>query len=59
MDMYSRNQYLKELRLEYLKTRSKKERGKLLNEAEKRTGLSRKYLIRKLRPKSNEHKQNF
>jgi len=28
MDMYSRNQYLKELRLEYLKTKSKKEKGR-------------------------------
>lgn len=53
MDMYSRNQYLKELRKEYLKTQSKKEKGKLLDEAEKRTGLNRKYLMEKLRPKSN------
>lgn len=51
--MYSRNQYLKKLRTEYLKIKSKKERGKLLNEAEKRTGLSRKHLMIKLRPKSN------
>jgi len=53
MDMYSRNQYLKQLRLEYLKTKSKKEKGKLLDEARKRTGLNRKYLIEKLKPKSN------
>ena len=53
MDMQSRNQYLKELRSEYLKTKSKKERGRLLNEARKRTRLVRKYLIRKLKPKSN------
>jgi hypothetical protein len=53
MDMYSRNQYLKELRSEYLKTESKKEKGKLLDEAEKRTNLNRKYLIEKLKPKSN------
>jgi len=53
MDMYSRNQYLQNLRLEYLKTKSKKEKGELLDEAEKRTGLSRKHLIVKLRPKSN------
>lgn len=51
--MYSRNQYLKELRSEYLKTESKKEKGKLLDEAEKRTNLNRKYLIEKLKPKSN------
>ncbi|OIO47313.1 MAG: hypothetical protein AUJ32_03185 [Parcubacteria group bacterium CG1_02_40_82] len=53
MDMQSRNQYLKELRSEYLKTKFKKEKGKLLNEAEKRTGLERKHLIKKLKPKSN------
>lgn len=51
--MYSRNQYLKELRKEYLKTKSKKEKAKLLNEAEKRTSLERKYLIKKLKVKSN------
>jgi len=53
MDMYSRNQYLKELRTEYLRTKSKKKRGELLDEAEKRTNLNRKYLMDKLKPKSN------
>lgn len=53
MDMQSRNQYLVELRTEYLKTKSKKKRGGLLDEAEKRTGLERKYLTQKLKPKSN------
>ena len=53
MNMQSRNQYLKELRLEYLKTKSRKRKSKLLNEAQKRTKLERKYLIKKLRPKSN------
>jgi len=53
MDMQSRNQYLVELRTEYLKTKSKKKRGKLLDEAEKRTRLERKYLTQKLKPKSN------
>ncbi len=53
MDMHSRNQYLKELRTEYLKTKSKKIRGELLSEAEKRTKLDRKHLVVKLRPKSN------
>lgn len=53
MNMQSRNQYLKELRTEYLKTKSKKKRGELLDEAEKRTNLERKYLVVKLRPKSN------
>lgn len=57
MDMYSRNQYLKELRSEYLKTKSKKEKGRLLDEAEKRTGLNRKYLMEKLKPKSNLDKR--
>jgi len=58
MDMYSKNQYLKELRKEYLKTKSKKEKRELLNEAEKRTGLERKYLIKKLKPKSNLDKES-
>ncbi len=53
MDMRSRNQYLKELRQEYLKSQYKKERGNLLNEAEKRTKLNRKYLMAKLKPMSN------
>lgn len=53
MDMQSRNQYLLELRSEYLKTKLKKGRGKLLDEAEKRTNLEHKYLVIKLRPKSN------
>lgn len=50
MDMKSRNQYLKELRKEYLKV-SKKEKGELLDEAVKRTGLHRKHLMVKLSPK--------
>jgi hypothetical protein len=50
MDMHSRNQYLKKVRVEYLKTKSKNAKGKLLGELEKRTGMNRKYLIRKLRP---------
>lgn len=53
MDMQSRNQYLVELRIEYLKTKSKKKRGELLDEAEKRTKLERRYLTQKLKPKSN------
>ena len=57
MDMHSRNQYLKQLRIEYLRTESKKEKGKLLDEAQKRTGLRRKYLIRKLRVLSNLDKK--
>jgi hypothetical protein len=53
MDMPSRNQYLKKVRVEYLKTKSKKAKDKLLDETRKRTGMVRKYLIRKLRPHSN------
>lgn len=51
--MESRNQYLKELRREYLQIKSKKGRGRLLDEAAKRTELNRKYLIEKLKSKSN------
>jgi hypothetical protein len=53
MDMKSRNQYLVGLRTEYLKNKSRKVRGKLLDEAGKRTKLNRKYLMDKLKPKSN------
>jgi hypothetical protein len=52
MDMYSRNQYLKTLREEYLKA-TKKAKTKLLNEAEKRTNLCRKHLVVKLKPQTN------
>lgn len=53
MNMQSRNQYLVELRTEYLKTKSRKKRSSLLDEAEKRTNLNRKYLMDKLKPESN------
>src|SRR4030042_6245707 len=53
MNMQSRNQYLVELRTEYLKNKSRKVRGSLLDEAEKRTQLNRKYLMDKLKPKSS------
>lgn len=53
MNMRSRNQYLVELRTEYLKTKSRKARSSLLDEAEKRTKLNRKYVMDKLKPKSN------
>ncbi len=56
MNMQSRNQYIKEIRKEYLKIRTKKERGKLSEKREKRTGLNRKYLMEKLKPKSNIEK---
>jgi hypothetical protein len=48
MDMYSRNQYLQEVQKEYWAA-SKSKKTELLNEAEKRTKLDRKYLIRKLK----------
>jgi len=50
MDMHSRNQYLQTLRERYLKTKSKKERGKILDEYCKNTGQNRKYVIRKIQP---------
>jgi hypothetical protein len=53
MNMQSRNQYLVELRTEYLKTKPRKKRSALLDEAEKRTRMNRKYLMDKLKPKSN------
>lgn len=49
MDMHSRNQYLQTLQGEYLQS-SKARRGQLLDEAERRTGLVRKYLTRRLSP---------
>lgn len=58
MNMQSRNQYLKELRKEYLQIKNKKKKGELLDEAEKRTGLNRKYLMEKLKPRSNLDRQN-
>ncbi len=36
-----------------MKTKSKKKRGELLDEAEKRTALDRKHLVKKLKSKSN------
>lgn len=50
MDMHSRNEYLKRLRERYLETRSKRERGKILDEYCKNTGQNRKYVIRKIQP---------
>ncbi len=47
MDMMARNQYLQAVRKEYLPA-SKTTKSQLLDEAEHRTGLNRKYLIRKL-----------
>lgn len=47
MDRNARNQYLRDLREEY-GLAAKRSKGYLLDEAEKRTGLVRKVLIRKL-----------
>jgi len=57
MDMHSRNRYLKQLRIEYLRTKSKRGKGNLLDVAQKPTGLNRKYLMRKLRVISNLDKK--
>lgn len=59
MNMEARNQYLRDLRTEYLKTKSKKARTEILDEAEKRTRLERKYLIKKFKPKSNLDKKPY
>lgn len=45
--MNARKQYLEEVGKEYQRA-GEKGRGRLLDEAEKRTGLNRKYLIRVL-----------
>lgn len=52
MDMKSRKQYLKTLQKEYLGA-SRGQKGSLLDEAEKRTGLERKYIIARLSPKTH------
>ena len=52
MNMESKKQYLRELQKEYLKA-NKKVKGALLDEAEKRTRLDRKYLTRKLSAKTH------
>ncbi len=55
--MKSRNEYLHNvIRPAYLSARAKKDKKKqsqLLDEAQKNTGLNRKYLLEKLKPKSN------
>jgi len=55
MDMNSKKQYLKELQKEYLGA-SKSRKASLLDEAEKRTGQNRKYLIRRLSAKTRWEK---
>lgn len=56
MDMNSRKQYLKSLQKEYLKV-SKSKKASLLDEAEKRTGLSRNHITSTLSPKTNWNKE--
>jgi len=56
MDMKSRKQYLKSLQKEYLKV-SRNEKKSLLDEAEKRTGLSRNHITSMLSPKTNWNKE--
>ena len=56
MNMNSTKQYLMELQKEYLGA-NKKQKGSLLNEAEKRTGRNRKYLVDRLSAKTNWHKE--
>jgi hypothetical protein len=56
MDMHSKKQYLREVQKEYLKS-SKKDKSVLLDETEKRTGMDRKYLIRRLSAKTRWEKQ--
>jgi hypothetical protein len=48
MDMHSRHQYLKTLREKYLKTKSKKKKGQILDEYCQNTGQDRKYVIKKM-----------
>lgn len=48
MDLHSRKQYLEEVRKQYA-TAGKGRKSELLNEAQQRTNLNRKYLIRVLR----------
>ncbi|MGC8731049.1 MAG: integrase catalytic domain-containing protein [Halothiobacillaceae bacterium] len=47
--MAARNQYLEALRKAYERAAGREAKGRLLDEAEERTGLNRKVLIRKLR----------
>jgi len=55
MDMYSRKQYLREVQKDYLGA-DKLRKIKLLDEAQERTGLVRKYLIRRLSVKTRWEK---
>jgi len=56
MDMHSKKQYLQSVQKEYLKSK-KFEKKKLLDEAERRTGMNRKYLTRRLAAKTQWEKQ--
>jgi len=56
MDMSSRKQYLQEVQKDYLKA-GKREKTQLLGEAERRTGMERKYIIKKLSAKTRWGKE--
>jgi len=56
MNMETRNEYLKEVRRNYLKA-SRKEKSIILSEAEKITKMDRKTLIKKLKAESNIDKR--
>jgi len=55
MDMHSKKQYLQEVQKDYLEA-DKSKKTKLLDEAQERTGLARKYLIRRLSAKTRWEK---
>ena len=59
--MHSREQYIDKVRAEYEKA-NKAARGRLFNQAQKRTRMRRKYLIRKLgqqfRPRLKKRRRN-
>jgi hypothetical protein len=50
MEMESRNQYLEVLRERYLRAKTRKEKGQILDEYCRNTGQARKYVIRKIQP---------
>jgi hypothetical protein len=53
MTMEARNQYLEQLQREYLAAGSREGKSRLLDEAEKRTSLNRKYLTVKLQARTS------
>lgn len=53
LSLPARREYLRDLRDEYLTVHPRAEKSRLLTEAEKRTGLHRKVLIRSLSPRTS------